>query len=1042
MSRRFFSAGLLLTSALVGPAALAQPNYPATVDVFGGVDGDGPGGGLELMAPFVEGEGSLLFGLARGTMWDETGAGGLGLGYRSQLLPGWILGGYGMVDYQRGRSDEGYFQGVLGLEALTESFDFRINGYLPEDDETALANIAGAAPPPPPPVTIGDLAVIDHEIGLVTGVTAGTAGFFRSFEQPLPGIDAEIGYRLPVPGHDFRIFLGAFHFEGGNDYENVTGPKARAEWRIHDLDLFGNNSRLTLEAGIRDDDVRGTDASAGLRIRIPFGGVPSNQRGHELAGLHQRMLDPIRREHHIVTGEREEAQAGTPSIVEIEAVKAVETGNEITSIWFADGAGGGDGTMGNETDLATAVSNPGAGDQQGRLIVALGGSGNLAGNVTMADDQILLGGASTLQVMGLTSGTMRTYAPGGARPTIVDASNAGNAAVLLADGNLLAGFDTRGTVVVTLGSINILGVGTDGLIARDLGAGVRGSGIHINGGSAISIDGLTFDGGTDPTVGGSAVSLNNVSNATLNDISFQNAGTGILVFNSTDVSISDVTSTNSLTAVDIQSSIDVAVDQVNATFTLPITSGSPIRAVAVRRAFAALPAPSDIDISNVTFTANTAHAVMRGVDVADASDVSVTTANVTNTAHGVVLVGVTGATVTDLTVTNAVGAAANFQSSSNVTLTGLDGSNVATGLFTFGGTNITVTDVDLTGVASSGATITNTTDLTVTGFTAVGLGTAPGSTRIGIQLSNASNVSFTDVDVSQFHRGIAASGGANHDFTDVTLDFVDTGVILSGVTDFGLTNATMTDVQGGVSVNAAGTAASQDVRLTNVDIAARAGIVGVSAGVQFLSADGATLTDVAIDGFAWGFRFFPAAGTVVQNVTGSNLTVTNITSQQGIQALNASNITIDGFTIDGGTGDGIFVGGTSNNMTLSNGTIGDIAGRGILVTGTGATGAAFSNIDISGISTSAGVFHSGAGVTLENNVTASFNQIDIDGQDSGGAMVGQYGFDFIDLLGQTQTVSGTGNTVVNVPNVCASMGFGTISGTVQINANPEPGTSC
>jgi hypothetical protein len=88
MSRRFFSAGLLLTSALVGPAALAQPNYPATVDVFGGVDGDGPGGGLELMAPFVEGEGSLLFGLARGTMWDETGAGGLGLGYRSQLLPG------------------------------------------------------------------------------------------------------------------------------------------------------------------------------------------------------------------------------------------------------------------------------------------------------------------------------------------------------------------------------------------------------------------------------------------------------------------------------------------------------------------------------------------------------------------------------------------------------------------------------------------------------------------------------------------------------------------------------------------------------------------------------------------------------------------------------------------------------------------------------------------------------------------------------------------------------------------------------------------
>ena len=85
---------------------------------------------------------------------------------------------------------------------------------------------------------------------------------------------------------------------------------------------------------------------------------------------------------------------------------------------------------------------------------------------------------------------------------------------------------------------------------------------------------------------------------------------------------------------------------------------------------------------------------------------------------------------------------------------------------------------------------------------------------------------------------------------------------------------------------------------------------------------------------------------------------------------------------------------------------------------------------------------SGAGVTLENSVTASFNQIDIDGQDSGGAMVGVYGFDFIDFLGQTQTVSGTGNTVVNVPNACARNGGGTVSGTVQINGNPEPGTSC
>jgi hypothetical protein len=199
MSTRLLSFALLLTTALVSPAALAEPKYPATVDVFGGVNGDGPGGGLELIAPFAEGEGSLLFGLARGSLWDETGAGGIGLGYRSQALPGFILGGYGMVDYHHGASNEGYFQGVLGLEALTESFDFRINGYLPEDEETTLANVMGAAPPPPPGVMVGDIVIVDHEIGIVTGASAGSAGFYRSFERPLPGIDAEIGYRLPIP---------------------------------------------------------------------------------------------------------------------------------------------------------------------------------------------------------------------------------------------------------------------------------------------------------------------------------------------------------------------------------------------------------------------------------------------------------------------------------------------------------------------------------------------------------------------------------------------------------------------------------------------------------------------------------------------------------------------------------------------------------------------------------------------------------------------------------------------------------------------------
>jgi hypothetical protein len=296
---------------------------------------------------------------------------------------------------------------------------------------------------------------------------------------------------LPLPGHDFRLFLGAFHFEGGNDYESATGPKARAEWRIHDLDLFGSNSRLTLEAGIRDDDLRGTDASAGVRLRIPFGGVPSNQRGHELAGLDQRMLDPIRREDHIVTADREEMQAATPGSVTVEAVKSVETDNEITSIWFADGAGGGDGTMGNETDLATAVSDPGAGDQVGRLIVAYGGSGDLTDNVTLATNQILLGGATTLAVSNLSGSVTAVYDPAGARPMIVDGSGRTAPIVRLADGVFVTGVDLTGSSDGSQTMFNdaaLYGNGADDVLLRDIVVSNAGNALVLEGGTGARVE--------------------------------------------------------------------------------------------------------------------------------------------------------------------------------------------------------------------------------------------------------------------------------------------------------------------------------------------------------------------------------------------------------------------------------------------------------------------------------------------------------------------------------------------------------------------------
>jgi hypothetical protein len=892
--KRGSCALLLLTTALISPAALAQPKYPATVDLFGGVDGDGPGGGLELVAPFAEGEGSLFFGLARGTMWDETGVGGVGLGYRTQALPGWILGGYGMLDYQRGQSNEGYFQGVLGLEALTESFDLRLNGYLPEDDETTLADIGGAAPPPPP-VTIGDLAIIDHEIGLVTGVTAGTAGLYRAFERPLPGIDVEIGYRLPLPGHDFRIFLGAFHFDD-EDYESVTGPKARAEWRLHDLDLFGNNSRLTLEAGVRDDDVRGTDASAGVRIRIPFGGVPSNQRGHELAGLDQRMLDPIRREDHIVTGEREESQAGTPSTVELEAVEAVETGNEITSIWFADGAGGGDGTMGNETNLAGAVAGAGVGG----LVVALGGSGDLASNVFLADDQILLGGASTLDVMGLTSGTMVTYAPGGARPTIVDQSGGVNPIITLANGNLLAGFDAQNT------TRNILGAGIDGLIARSIGT-VGGSGILLNNSSNVSIADFAYLG-TGPVAGGAGVTLMNSTNATLDGIDVENAGTGVLIFNSQGVDVLDLMSVDNGAGFNVVSSSDIEIGQVAASYALTPVAGNPHGGI-VRDS-------TNVQVNGLSAAGMRTGLLITGSTGVDAGNIAVTNAEIL----GIQIQSSTDILLHDFSVSDGAGLGLQIIDGSTTgrVITVMNGSLSNVGSGSQGAVMVASTTGNVSG-GSTGITLSN---LSISGAR----GLTPALAK-GISLSAAHGVTLQNVSIngSDFMGGsvttngieIAGSTGISASSLSIS-DVLGNGMLVQNSSDVTVSSFSIFR-SGGTGlfvVGGTGNAFSQGSILEAVASSTAGGAGGIFLRAQNTAPTQASFSNVTIKGASSTTPGLAQGVGVFNSIPGASINTTFNGVSVDADTLGGSTVTSTGFRISGTPGT-VTISGTGNNSTAA-----------------------------------------------------------------------------------------------------------------------------
>ena len=61
-------------------------------------------------------------------------------------------------------------------------------------------------------------------------------------EKALPGVDGEVGYLLPIPWEAYRsvfdetrVYAGGYHFFGEANYESVTGPRGRVEWRAYDL---------------------------------------------------------------------------------------------------------------------------------------------------------------------------------------------------------------------------------------------------------------------------------------------------------------------------------------------------------------------------------------------------------------------------------------------------------------------------------------------------------------------------------------------------------------------------------------------------------------------------------------------------------------------------------------------------------------------------------------------------------------------------------------------------------------------------------------
>jgi len=372
----------------------------------------------DLFIPFWQDPRSLAFLDVRAMGDDnDTIEGNFGVGFRRMFGEKVILGGYGFFDLRssdRGGDRNEFISGTVGIEALTEDFDFRVNGYIPEDETKNAPNKTKAS------------------------LSGGSLFVKRGRERALYGVDGELGVRvpfLPEPLWDTRLYAGGFYFDAPQ-FDEVLGPRGRAEMRLYDLPLLPANSRLTLTGEVSHDEVRDVVAFGGVKVRIPFYGFWNAGHGSGPQGgltrLERRMVDPVVREVDIVTN----AEA-----IDEEPAVNPKTGNRIEQVRFADAAGGGDGqSPGSPDELADAIAGAGTDG----VVVVDAGTGDVLGNVTLEDGQSLLGGGANLLVVGANSGTQAMWQAPGERPTLVDGLDNGSTIIVLAENNLIGGVDLDG----------------------------------------------------------------------------------------------------------------------------------------------------------------------------------------------------------------------------------------------------------------------------------------------------------------------------------------------------------------------------------------------------------------------------------------------------------------------------------------------------------------------------------------------------------------------------------------------------------------------
>ncbi|QEG43194.1 inverse autotransporter beta domain-containing protein [Roseimaritima ulvae] len=443
------------------------------VEVEGAAGDDSERGQMNFFVPIFQHQNSLAFADFRASFDDNAESeGNWGLAYRTVVDNSLIFGINGYFDYRNTRFDNKFSQGGFGLETLTKNRGARFNAYFPEDGLQAAG--AGSGTP---------VAVLVNDNIFIAGAGSNEAAF-RGFDADVEQLlwyrdrsgNSRSGWSVSgnsAPASELWASAGMYHFAATESgFDDITGPRLRTELRLFDVPYLGNDSRVVVAGQYQYDDVRGSQGSGMLAVRIPLGNKQRRKRSR-LNWLARRMVDTIRRDPQIVTD--------TSGSDGMERAINAESGQPIEGAVVIDA---------NTVNPGDVIENAG----EGAVIIVDGSAGTVTVpkwdgmsvlGTEVSSGQTIVGGGSVLPLRGASSGVLVAYNTPGSRPLINGTFS----------GNGIRDFQIRGVdLSVTDDSFGPIFLPNSELLLDDVNLTYTATSISSNG--AVAVFGSSFGGST------------------------------------------------------------------------------------------------------------------------------------------------------------------------------------------------------------------------------------------------------------------------------------------------------------------------------------------------------------------------------------------------------------------------------------------------------------------------------------------------------------------------------------------------------------------